>query len=248
MFGPAERPYSFVLDKQYRYQSVGVPIDEIERTIDAIFTDQKPGRDTANDSSTTTKPPKSEVAPKAGVSTTGKGVSLQKASRTQDTKDAAATETDWSIFKGRFVCDPRQLPTRRIDFNRKNQGVPNVLIWMWKPKSLPPEHDATRRLKSKDRRLVLANGRFQPGVVLLRTDQQLEIRNNEAGARSIIVSPYKNQPSNPLLKPGDGVQLKFPRAETLPFAIHCTIVSEAKCMRCGSGASIHGGHGCEWPI
>lgn len=151
----------------------------------------------------------------------------------------------WGNLKGKFVLDgdapkaPALTVTKDIEtcgkckliqeslvVNSANGGIKNVVIFLY------PDSKQKRKLKvhsdydatAKDT-ISISNKccRFEPRILALRTTQTLDILNPDPVAHNSKVSPFKNPQINPNIPAGSKVTAKFPKEETYPTEVACSI-------------------------
>ncbi|OYW18899.1 MAG: hypothetical protein B7Z55_09810 [Planctomycetales bacterium 12-60-4] len=116
------------------------------------------------------------------------------------------------------VCGVEAAPNESIVVN--GGGLANVFIFMAKvPKGI--EIPSPPGAVEFDQRACT----FRPHVLVVQTGQEIKVLNDDAVAHNTHTYPKRNSPFNQTVAPNDrgGVDLKYGRAETLPFQVGCDI-------------------------
>jgi hypothetical protein len=152
-----------------------------------------------------------------------------------------ASGPTWGHLKVRFVVEGDVPEPRRIDSSRvpehlrgtlvdeslvvsKKGGLKNVVL------SLRPEegrdlpvHPDFAASAEHDVALDIQDYAFRPKIVLLRTTQKLIITNRDAVNHNCRMMLFNNDSTNPLIPPGESVEFRFPKVESSPKPLECTI-------------------------
>ena len=142
-------------------------------------------------------------------------------------------EPKWGHLKGRIVLDgeiPKlqplvkaapgfgNIPDESLVVDKATKGIANVVVYLQKkPAAIHPE-----LLKSKDPNVKFQaiGGRYDPHVLLARTDQQVEVSTPDAVAYNVHTYPLKNLQENFVCAPGP-VSLNLSLSERLPVKVGC---------------------------
>lgn len=84
-------------------------------------------------------------------------------------------------------------------------------------------HDSYQATEKGDVLLDCVHCRFEPHVVVLRTSQTLKVRNSDPKGDNIKIDVIKNLPINVTLPIGHTHEQQFPKAESLPARVSCSI-------------------------
>jgi hypothetical protein len=157
---------------------------------------------------------------------------------------ASAGAADWATLKGQFlygkenatvptsiklvptkdveVCGKNQLYDESLVVNPENRGVSGIILWVFRPKSVHPDY-----AKTENSEVMLDNlgCRFEPHVQTLRTTQKLVITNSDPVPvnHNSMITFFKNDEVNPMIPPGGKVEFTFPKAESFPATVSCSI-------------------------
>ncbi|WP_339728821.1 hypothetical protein [uncultured Gimesia sp.] len=159
---------------------------------------------------------------------------------------AAVSAAGWGSITGRFVFDgpaPKPVVQRQkgdptvkdaavcaavthynndLIVNAENNGIQNAFLYLKKVKEIHPDLKA-----SKDKTVVFDQKgcTFYPHVMIVRTDQEVIVKSNDAVAHNTHTFPFKNQAVNFILAPNDreGKKVSNPIAERLPMQVKCDI-------------------------
>lgn len=116
------------------------------------------------------------------------------------------------------VCGLEAIPNETVVIN--DGGLANVFIYLAKVPSgvSVPEPPAPLEF---DQRICV----FRPHVLVVQTNQLVKVLNDDAVAHNTHTYPKRNSPFNQTVAPNDrsGIELKYGRAETLPFQVGCDI-------------------------
>ena len=124
------------------------------------------------------------------------------------------------------VCAAQEVPDEKLVVDAETKGIKNVVIYLLKkPAMVHPSLE-----KSEVPRVTFDQKgcRFLPHVLLVRTDQEVQVLSGDAVAHNTHTSPLKNRNDNFIVSPNDriGVTLKpLALAEKLPSKVVCDIHS-----------------------
>ena len=148
-------------------------------------------------------------------------------------------EPQWGHLKGRVVLEGdvpmarllvgpvggkngiRNIPDESLVVDKTTKGIANVVVYLQKkPVAIHPD---LRESKDRTVKFQAVGGRFVPHVLLVRTDQKIEISSPDPFAYNVHEYPIKNVQHGYVVTPGnDSVrELKF--AERLPLTVRCDI-------------------------
>ena len=157
---------------------------------------------------------------------------------------ASSASAQWATLKGQFlfgkdgtkvpkqlqltpdkdvqVCGKEKLFDERLVVNGENRGVANIVLWADKGSRLKAHPDYAKAAEAK---IVLDNlwCRFDPHVVLVRTDQTLVVHNSDAVGHNSLMNFLKNTPQNPIIPAKGEVPFTFTKAELIPTKVSCSI-------------------------
>jgi hypothetical protein len=150
----------------------------------------------------------------------------------------------WGNLKGRFVydgqppvrkpinitadvefCGKKQLLEEHLVVNPTNNGVANVIVWLFlgRGDTAPQVHESYAKTARADVVLDSAYCRFEPHVCLLRTTQTLILRNSDPIGDSAKIDTLSNPPINLTLPTRAEVRHQFTNEERLPARVSCGI-------------------------
>jgi hypothetical protein len=122
-----------------------------------------------------------------------------------------------------FIKGPLFDPSLRVD--PKTKGIANVVVWLDVAKGgkLPPIHPSYDEPAKRPVTLSYRNGEFEPHIVVVRTKQELVLRNADKIGYAAKGDFFKNTPWHELM-PAGAVQRKvFDHSESRPCPIACLI-------------------------
>ena len=118
------------------------------------------------------------------------------------------------------VCGKHQLYDETLTINPKNRGLANVVLWVYKPKSIHSDYEKTAKDIVK---LDNIGCRFEPHVLAVRTGQTLEIGNSDPVGHNSKVDFIKNVALNPIIPSQGKIPVKPTKAEPIPITVSCSI-------------------------
>ena len=152
---------------------------------------------------------------------------------------AGGTASGWGTLSGVFLFDgvaPKPAPIipdkdaevcgKHPLFNESIEvgpggGLENMVIWLRTPKvPVNPKYDSQA---GKEIELDNKDCRFQPHVVLVRTNETLKIKNSDPVGHNSKLEPAKNPAFNSLIPTGQSADLHLTNEETLPIKVGCSI-------------------------
>lgn len=150
---------------------------------------------------------------------------------------------EWATLKGRIVYDGEPPVPKRVTVdkdvevcgkydlfdeslivNPKNHGIKDVVIRLslgrGKTTEVHPSYAESMRAE-----VLLDNKccRLEPHVTVMRTTQTLVVHNSDPKGDSIKIDPRKNTAINITMPPGTRHVQQFPRAESMPVRVSCSI-------------------------
>lgn len=155
---------------------------------------------------------------------------------------AITNAADWGDLTAKFILDgPVEAPpeinvTKDAEFcgkfglvdeslvvNKENNGIANVIVYMYLRSGTPPIHESYA--KTADAKVMLDNlkCRYEPHVVLLRTSQTLTIGNKDTVGHNSKIDTFSNPPTNFTIPPGASLDQQFTESERLPTGVSCAI-------------------------
>ncbi len=152
---------------------------------------------------------------------------------------AGGTASGWGTLSGVFLFDgvaPKPAPIipdkdaevcgKHPLFNESIEvgpggGLENMVIWLRTPKvPVNPKYDSQA---GKEIELDNKDCRFQPHVVLVRTNETLKIKNSDPVGHNSKLEPAKNPAFNSLIPTGQSADIHLTSEETLPIKVGCSI-------------------------
>ena len=138
----------------------------------------------------------------------------------------APAATKVAVTKDVEFCGKHNLVNEALVVNPDDQGVANVIVYMYLKKSddAPPIHESYQESAEAEVPFDNLNCTFSPRVVLLRTTQKLVIGNKDPVGHNTKITCLENGEMNPIV-PGES-QLdpkQFPAVERLPVDVSCSI-------------------------
>ena len=191
--------------------------------------------------------PTTSAEPVVLAAVVGEGATVTKAA----TAIGAATVTaagDWGTIKGQIlaggavtplkllvtkndaaakdfaVCAAQDVPDESLVIDAKTGGIANVVVYLQKkPTKVHPDLE-----KSKDAEVIFDQKgcRFLPHVLLVRTDQKVRVKSDDAIAHNTHTYPLKNKQENFIVSPSDRTGVAVPSVgivERLPAKVGCDI-------------------------
>ena len=126
--------------------------------------------------------------------------------------------------KDAAVCAVENVPDESLVVDPETKGIANVVVWMAKkPTKIHPQ-----LVKSKQPTVVFDQKgcRFIPHVLLVRTDQKVQVISDDGVAHNTHTYPLKNKQENFVVPPNDRVGVTVPSVnveERLPSKVGCDI-------------------------
>jgi len=126
--------------------------------------------------------------------------------------------------KDSAVCAAQNIPDESLVVDAKTGGIANVVVYLQKK----PAKIHSDLEKSKDAEVVFDQKgcRFLPHVLLVRTDQKVRVKSDDAIAHNTHTYPLKNKQENFIVSPSDRTGVAVPSVnivERLPAKVGCDI-------------------------
>ncbi|MFO1095875.1 MAG: carboxypeptidase regulatory-like domain-containing protein [Planctomycetaceae bacterium] len=160
------------------------------------------------------------------------GEQPQTVAATANPLSAAADSTNLGAIAGQFVLegdvpDPRRLttvggvdvPDESLIVDPDSNGIANICLYLESaPAVIPP---ALQKSSRPTVTFDVNQGRFVPHILLVRTDQQVLLMNNDSLLTNTHAALLKNSSINMVIRPKErkGVAVGTPRPETVPAKI-----------------------------
>ena len=160
------------------------------------------------------------------------------------TSIGSASAGEWANLRGRIVYDGTPPVPKKIVVNKDeevcgkyalderllvdptNHGVRNVIVTLQLGRGESTDvHESYQATAESDALLDNVHCRFEPHVMLLRTTQKLVIRNSDPKGDSVKIDAIKNMPINVTLPAGQSHEQRFPKVESMPVHVGCSIHS-----------------------
>lgn len=148
---------------------------------------------------------------------------------------SVAMAADTATLKGKFVVDGKVAAPAEIAAAKNDPGcakhkvveeqltvgekgeLANVFVYSrTKGLTAPASTQKSVELDNK-------NCRFEPHCLVLRTDQELLLKNSDPFGHNSNIQPFNGAAINPLLAAGQTFPAKFTAEETLPTKVGCNI-------------------------
>jgi hypothetical protein len=125
--------------------------------------------------------------------------------------------------KDAAVCAKPDLPDNRLIVDEETKGIANVLIYLKKkPNRIHPDLK-----ESKEKTVVFdqKNCRFEPIMLLVRTDQTVLVKSDDPINHNTHTHPFANPELNFLIRPNDrdGVPVEYKVPEVFPTKVNCDL-------------------------
>ena len=126
--------------------------------------------------------------------------------------------------KDAAVCAAEEVPDEKLVVDPATKGIANVVVLLAKkPAKVHPDLAA-----SKEKEVIFdqKNCRFIPHVLLVRTDQQIRVKSDDAISHNTHSKPIKNNAENLVVAPSDrkGIVLKpMTLVEKAPTQVVCDL-------------------------
>lgn len=126
------------------------------------------------------------------------------------------------ITRDEEYCGDFALIDESLVISRETSGLRYVAIWL-ESREPVPVHPKTAAIAEKPVVLDNLNCRFEPRMLIVRPGQTLEIRNSDTIAHNAAVFARRNQPFSEVIPMNQPLLKKFPRPETQPIRVDCSI-------------------------
>jgi hypothetical protein len=128
--------------------------------------------------------------------------------------------------KDAAVCAKDAVPAEDLVVDEKTKGIANIFVYIYyKDAQNLPVHPDLKASKKKEVVFDQKGCRFIPHALLVRTDQMVLVKSDDAIAHNTHTNTIFNQPVNFLLAPNDrtGIPVDVKRPESLPLPVQCDI-------------------------
>lgn len=126
--------------------------------------------------------------------------------------------------KDAAVCAAQDVPDEKLVVDPASKGIANVAVYLVKkPAKVHPDLEKSEH---KQVNFDQKGCRFEPHMMVVRTDQEVLVLSNDAVAHNTHTYPQKNQQNNFVVSPNDrkGVAIKpMTLSEKLPSKVACDI-------------------------
>jgi hypothetical protein len=121
------------------------------------------------------------------------------------------------------ICTAKQLPDNRLMVDKETKGIANIIVYLREaPKKIHPDLK-----ESKEKTVVFdqKDCRFEPPLLLVRTDQTVLVKSDDPINHNTHTHPFRNDEKNFLIRPKDreGVAVKCPNPEKSPTKVNCDL-------------------------
>ncbi len=131
-----------------------------------------------------------------------------------------------TVDKDQEVCGKYDLHEETLTVNPENHGLKDVVITLQLRRGEKIDiHESYQKQAEGDVLLDNTHCRFEPHVTLLRTTQKLVIRNSDPIGNNVKIDMRRNLSINLTIPTGTTHTQLFPKAETMPARISCSIHS-----------------------
>ena len=127
------------------------------------------------------------------------------------------------ITKDAAVCAAKKLPENTLIVDPKTKGIANIVVYLKKAPS-----DIPRTVRASKKKQVVfdqKNCRFEPHVLLVRTDQEVLVKSDDPVNHNTHTHPFRNEELNFIVKPKDreGFPIQYNQPEFLPMPVNCDL-------------------------
>ncbi|MFO0896508.1 MAG: carboxypeptidase regulatory-like domain-containing protein [Pirellulales bacterium] len=125
-------------------------------------------------------------------------------------RPSVAEDNAWGSLSGRFVTEPAGGEAA------EPQGVPGIAVYLEPAKdrklAIHPKYETEKR-RTEERTIEIRDSRFVPGIVFLRTNQPLVVKNADT-IEHVATSPKPGEsPAFPgILRSGESRRFRFPES------------------------------------
>ena len=127
------------------------------------------------------------------------------------------------------VCAANDLHSDEFVVDSKTKGIANIFIFKRKARHI---HPSLKETPKEQQEVVFDQKgcRFIPHALVLRTDQTVVVKSDDNCSHNTHTIPWRNDGENFVLQPNyrEGIKLKLPRSEFIPFIVECNIHSWMK--------------------
>ncbi len=139
-------------------------------------------------------------------------------------KGAAPTPDAINVTKDVEVCGKHNLHNESLVVG-DGGGIANVVIYLslGRGTKAPAAHPSYAETATAEVSLDNHDCRFEPHVAAMRTTQTLNIGNKDPIGHNTKVDCVKNSAINPIVPANSNLMQKFPKAESRPVPVGCSI-------------------------
>lgn len=152
---------------------------------------------------------------------------------------ASHANAQWGTLKITFTLDGKAPAPKKLDVAKEpgcvkhdlvdetltvgsNGGIKNVVVSLLSTGSTKV-HPDVKAAASKQVTIDNHNCRFEPRVLVVTVNQPLVIKNSDPFGHNSKVTPFDNDPINPIIPAGGEYKHKFASTESSPTPIECNI-------------------------
>ena len=121
------------------------------------------------------------------------------------------------------VCAAKRLADNTLIVDPKTKGIANIVVYLKKA----PDNIPAKVKTSKEKQVVFdqKNCRFEPHILVVRTDQEVLVKSDDPINHNTHTHPFVNEELNFIVKPKDreGFPIKYGQREFLPMPVNCDL-------------------------
>lgn len=139
-------------------------------------------------------------------------------------KGTAPTPTAINVTKDQEVCGKHNLHNESLTVG-EGGGIANVVVYLslGRGQKAPAPHSSYEQSATAEVHLDNLDCRFEPHVLGMWTSQSLNIGNKDPVGHNTKIDCVKNSAINPIVPANSNLMQKFPKAESRPVPISCSI-------------------------
>ena len=146
--------------------------------------------------------------------------------------DAEAPKPEVAVRKGdptvkdAAVCAAETLYRDDLVIDSDTRGIANIFVYIYPSDAKKlPVHPDNKQSEAKEIVFDQKGCRFLPHALVVRTDQKVIVKSDDAVAHNTHTYTLKNEPVNFLIAPNDreGIPVTVTQAENLPMPVKCDI-------------------------
>jgi hypothetical protein len=125
--------------------------------------------------------------------------------------------------KDAAVCAAEDVPNELLVVDPTSKGIANIAIYLRKaPANVHPDLKAS---KEKEVKFNQKGCRFEPHMLIVRTDQTVKCVSEDGVAHNLRTSPFSNQAQNFTVPANDqkGTAVAMSKTENVPVKVQCDI-------------------------